>query len=256
MPLTFVGLGLWDEDDVSVKGLAAARAADIVFAETYTAFLGGTDAARLEKALGRPVRWLTRAEVEDGGVILEAAHARDAALLVVGDSLTATTHTDLRLRCAKEGVPTRIVHGASVATAVPGLLGLANYKFGRTTTLVFPEGRYFATSPYDVVAENLARGLHTLVLLDLRAEDRRFMTASEGAALLLRAEEERKLGAIGPDTLTCVVARAGSPAPIVARGALARIAAADFGPPLHTIVVPGKLHFMEEEALAALATAV
>jgi diphthine synthase len=27
----------------------------------------------------------------------------------------------------------------------------------------------------------------------------------------------------------------------------------DFGPPLHSIVVPGELHFLEEEALRVLA---
>jgi diphthine synthase len=27
----------------------------------------------------------------------------------------------------------------------------------------------------------------------------------------------------------------------------------DFGPPLHTLVIPGKLHFMETEALVAFA---
>jgi len=35
--LVFVGLGLYDEQDVSLKGLQELKAADAVFAEFYTA---------------------------------------------------------------------------------------------------------------------------------------------------------------------------------------------------------------------------
>lgn len=147
MPLTLVGLGLWDENDVSLRGLEAARHADVVFVEGYTAFLGGADPARLAALVGKRVRTLSREEVEAPDELLALARTQEVALLVVGDSLTATTHTDLRLRARELGIETRVVHGASIATAVPGLLGLANYKFGRATTLVFPHGNYFPTSP-------------------------------------------------------------------------------------------------------------
>lgn len=271
--LAFVGLGLWDEKDVSLRGLEAIRAADHVFVEWYTAFLGGTTLERMEAFYGRPVRALSRAEVEDGSPILEAARAGDVALLAVGDSMTATTHVDLRTRAHALGIPTTVVHGASIATAASGLLGLQNYKFGRSTTLVFPEGSYFPTSPYDVIKANRDRGLHTLCLLDLRAggslnENRpgteavsnappgappgRYMTASEAAAILLRMEAARGEGALSPDLVVGAVARAGSPAPKVVSGPLARLAEADLGPPLHVVVVPGSLHFTEEEALAGL----
>ena len=167
--------------------------------------------------------------------------------------MTATTHVELRLRAAKEGIETRVVHGASIATAVAGLTGLTSYKFGRATTIVFPDGSYFPTSPYDVVRENLARGLHTLCLLDLCAAESRYMTAREGAALLLRMEEERKEGALSRETLVVAIARAGSSDALVARGTLAAMARADLGAPLHALVVPGRLHFVEEEAVRAFA---
>jgi diphthine synthase len=251
--LTFVGIGLWSAKDVPVSGLEAIRAADEVFVEWYTARLGGAAAEDLAALYGRHVRVLGREEVEDGTVVMEAARRSNAVLLAVGDALTATTHQDLRLRAVREGVPTRVVHGASIVTAAPALLGLQNYKFGRTTTLVFPEPNYFPTSPYDVVKENLARGLHTLVLLDIRAHEERYMPAAQGAELLLRMERERGEGALAPGTLACAVARAGSPEPALVRGPLSAIAAADLGPPLHTLVVPGRLHFAEEEALEAFA---
>ncbi len=254
--LTFVGLGLWDEKDVSLRGLEAVRAADVVYGEWYTALLGGATPETLVAFYGRPIEWLDRDPLEKGDAILEAARTKDVALLAVGDSMTATTHVDLRVRAAREGIPTRVIHGASIATAAAGLLGLMSYKFGRATTLVFPEGSYFPTSPYDVIRDNRARGLHTLTLMDLRAAERRYMTASEGAALLLRMERERGEGALGPETEAYVLARAGSPEPGVWRGPLADLAKRDFGAPLHTMVVPGNLHFVEEDAVRALARAV
>lgn len=252
--LTFVGLGLWDEKDVSLRGFEAVRAADRVFAEWYTAHLGGATPERLLEYYGRDIEFLDRDPLEKGDVILDAAAAGDVALLAVGDSMTATTHVDLRVRAHKRGIRTRVVHGASIATAVAGLLGLFSYKFGRATTLVFPEGNYFPTSPYDVLRDNRARGLHTLTLLDLRAAEGRYMSANEGASLLLRMERERGEGVFTEESVAFAIARAGSPEPLVQRGTLAQLAGADFGAPLHTLVVPGNLHFVEEEAVEALAT--
>jgi diphthine synthase len=254
--LTFVGLGLWDEKDVSLRGLEAIREADEVYAERYTAHLGGATPETLESFYGRKVTFLDRDPLEKGERLVEAARSKNVVLLAVGDSMTATTHVDLRLHAQKAGVRTRVIHGSSIQTAVAGLTGLTSYKFGRATTIVFPDGSYFPTSPYDVVRDNLARGLHTLCLLDLRAAEGRYMTASEGAALLLRMEGERKEAALSDATLAIAIARAGSPEPLVARGGLADLARADFGAPLHTLVLPGKMHFVEEEAVRVLARSV
>jgi diphthine synthase len=174
---------------------------------------------------------------------------------VVGDPFSATTHVELRIRAKKEGIPVSIVHGASALTAVPGLLGLQHYKFGRTTTLPFPDRGYYPESPYEMIAENLSRGLHTLVLLDIQADRGRLMTANEGLGVLAELERRKKGGILGPEALVCVVARAGSQRPVVRAGRLAGLAKEDFGPPHHSIVVPGKLHFMESEALVELAGA-
>lgn len=251
--LTFVGLGLWDEKDVSVRGMEAIRAADEVYAEWYTALLGGASPESLVAFYGQSIHFLDRDPLEKGDALLEAARAKDVVLMAVGDSMTATTHVDLRVRAEQMGIPTRVVHGASIATAAAGLLGLMSYKFGRATTIVFPDGSYFPTSPYDVLRDNRERGLHTLTLLDLRAAEKRYMSASEGAALLLRMERERGEGVFTEETEVFALARAGSPTPGVWRASLRDMAAADLGPPLHTIVVPGKLHFVEEEATRALA---
>lgn len=253
--LKFIGLGLHDEKDMSLRALEEARTCDTVFAEFYTAVPAGAAAGKLETLLGRKVSVLDRVEVERGDVILEASRGSDACLLVVGDPFSATTHVELRIRARKQGIPVTIVHGASALTAVPGLLGLQHYKFGRTTTLPFPEKGYFPESPYDMIAENLARGLHTLVLLDIQADRERLMTGNDGLGILLELERRKRGGILGPEALVGVVARAGSARPVVRAGRLSALATEDFGPPHHSIVVPGKLHFMEAEALVELAGA-
>jgi diphthine synthase len=57
------------------------------------------------------------------------------------------------------------------------------------------------------------------------------------------------------DALGVAVARAGSPDPVVAADRLSALADRAFGGPLHALVLPGDLHHVEREALAALADA-
>lgn len=247
--LIFVGLGLYDESDISLKGLYELTHCDEVFAEFYTAKLGQFDKKAFETLIGKKIEVLSREDTEKGDRIIATAAQKSVVFLTCGDPMIATTHVDLRLRAIKEGIPTKIIHSSSIATAVPGLLGLQNYKFGRTTTLAFAEKDYFPTSPYDVIYNNTKTGLHTLVLLDIQAEKNRYMTANEGFELLFQMEEKQKNHLFDADTLVCVVARAGGPNPMVAADTIHRLKKKDFGPPLHTIVIPGNLHFMEIEAL-------
>ncbi|MBN2065694.1 MAG: diphthine synthase [Candidatus Thermoplasmatota archaeon] len=251
--LVFIGLGLYDEQDISLKGFEILKLCDTVFAEFYTAKLSGTTITKLEHNMGKSIHVLSRTETEKGDVILNTATNNKVALLVCGDPMTATTHVDLRLRAEQQGIPTRVIHGSSIATAVPGLLGLQNYKFGRTTTIAYPEKQYFPTSPYHVIADNKNMGLHTLILLDIQTEKEQYMTANEGMKLLLEMEEKERKNIITPDTAICVVGRAGSSKPVLAADRITALVGNEFGPPLHTLVVPGKLHFLEIEALMTLA---
>jgi diphthine synthase len=133
--LSFIGLGLYDERDISLKGLEAIKSCDKLFAEFYTAALAGTSLTKLEQKFGKPIKVLTREEVEQTDNILKAAKKHNVAFLCQGDPLTATTHIELLLEAKELGIATEIIHGASIAVSVPGLLGLQYYKFGRTTTI-------------------------------------------------------------------------------------------------------------------------
>lgn len=251
--LVFVGLGLFDQRDISLKGMQELKDCDLVFAEFYTSKPGRFEQKSFEDAIGKPLQVLSRQDTEQGDAILAQAAANHVVLLTGGDPMVATTHIDLRLRAIKKGIPTRIIHGSSIATAVPGLLGLQNYKFGRTTTIAYPEKEYFPTSPYTVIAENKKMGLHTLVLLDIQTENDRYMTANEGLDLLLRMESTCKQHLFSTQSIACVVARAGAADTVVAANTIPTLQPMDFGPPLHTLVIPGNLHFMEREALELIA---
>lgn len=251
--LIFVGLGLNGDKDISLKGLEETKKCDKVYAEFYTAKLAGTNIDKIEKRIGKPIGVLNRKDVEEGEKILADALNKKVVFLTCGDPMTATTHVDLRLRAMDKGIETKVVHGSSIITAAPGLLGLQHYKFGRTTTLAFPEKDYFPTSPYQVIKDNKEMGLHTLVLLDIQAENKRCMTANEGIDLLLEMENKLKKYVCTENNIACVVARAGSSNITLAADKLSCLREKDFGPPLHTLVLPGNLHFMEIEALVKLA---
>ncbi|NWF86851.1 diphthine synthase, partial [Candidatus Bathyarchaeota archaeon] len=159
-----------------------------------------------------------------------------------------------RVSAEKIGIKTRIVHGASILSAIMGLSGLHNYKFGKSVTIPFPE-QTFSETPYEVIAQNQMLGLHTLCLLDIIAEEKRYLSISESLKLLLKIEEKKKRKIITEETLAVGIARAGSNSPTVKADAVKKLMNYDFGGPPYTLIFPGKLHFMEAEALIVLAGA-
>jgi diphthine synthase len=258
--LTFVGLGLYDERSITLQGRDALRSADRVFAEFYTSKLAGATVTDLERFNDVEIEVRDRPGVEqEPGPILEAAEDGDAVFLTAGDPMISTTHVDLRLRAAERGVETRVVHGTTAEAAAASLTGLQNYRFGKATTLPFPYahgGEGVPGSVLETVGANRERGLHTLVYLDIKVgtgpsgpdpDHEEYMTGDVAAGSLDGGLE-------GPD-VGVVVARAGSPDPVVVGDSLAALADREFGDPLHLLVVPGDLHALEHEALVELAGA-
>jgi diphthine synthase len=247
MALFLIGLGLGDADDITLKGLGLARKADKVYLEIYTSLLN-CSAAGLEKVLGKKLILADRELVEQKPEesILEDAKAGNAALLVPGDPLAATTHADLLLRARKAGIPVKIVHNASILSAV-GETGLQLYKFGKTASIPFAENEYMAETPYDVLAENRRIGAHTLVLLDLRPDKNMFMTVNDAIDYLLKLELKLNKNVFTKDTPCIGCARIGAEDRVIRAGKAKDLQKADFGKPVHCLIVPGKMHFIEEE---------
>ncbi len=252
--LVFIGLGLHDEKGMTLRGLEEARSADSVFMESYTSAFSAARTTALEVLLGKPVRRLSRLDVERGETVLGAARNGRVAFLVIGDPMTATTHVDLRLRAAKEGIPTRIVHSASIVTAAAGVLGLQISKFGRISTIPFPAPGFRPRSPVDAILENRRAGLHSLVLLDLE-EGGRFLAPKDALRFILDAAAEGSDASLGSSAVACIVSRAGAPDVHATTGRIADLLNTDPGPPPHCLVIPGPLHFLEKAALIAFAGA-
>ncbi len=250
--LTFIGLGLFDEDDVSVKGLKLIKNADVVYAEFYTSRLIGSTLQRLRELYGQDIHLLSRDEIEQTPEesLLQDARNRNVVFLTAGDAMISTTHIDLRIRAHDRGIQTRLVHGASIITAVCGLTGLQNYRFGKSATISFPY-KTVSEAPYNAVMMNLRNDLHTLLFLDIRNE---LMSIHQGIELLLHSEHKKGKNQLAV-MLAVGIARAGSPSPVVKADILGRLKDYDFGSPLHVLVIPASLHFMEEEALERFAGA-
>ena len=250
--LTFIGLGLFDEQDISIKGLNLIKKADAVYAEFYTSNLMGTTIEKLEGLYGKKINVLTREQVEQSPqeTILKDAQVKDVVFLSVGDSMISTTHIDLRLRAYDEGIDTHLIHGASITSAICGLTGLQNYRFGKSATVPFP---YTTISevPYDTVMMNLNNNLHTLLFMDIQDE---CMTINHAIRLLLHVEHKKGRDKLA-NSLAVGVARAGSETPVVKANSMRKLKDYDFGAPLHVLVVPASIHFIEEEALHKFAGA-
>ena len=253
--LVFVGLGLSGTDGMTVKAFNALKECDKIYAEFYTSVLIGTKPEDLEAAIGKKIHILYRAQVEECNDIISDAKTMRVGFITAGDTMSATTHVDLRIQAAEEGIPVRVFHGISIFSACPTSLGLQHYKFGRTVTLPFMEENYHPKSPYDHIMENKRRGLHTLILLDIRADELRYMTAHQAIEWLMTAESEWGEGLIDDKTILCVATHVGCPDERVFAGYPQDLLKMDLGEPLHSLVLPGKLHFMEAFALVKFAGA-
>ncbi len=247
--LAFVGLGLGDERGLSARAWDVLRAADEVFAEEYTGVAPEGTIERASATLGRRIQRLDRPRLESETPLLDAlARSPRVALLVVGDPFAATTHVALRIAVERAGHRWTYVPNASILTAAAGWLGFMPYRFGRTVSLPFPDPAFAPRSPLEQVAGNRERGLHTLLLLDLRPEEGRFLSA--GAALARLRELDPRGEKLGPDAPVAVAARVGRDDAAGWFGPFDELAALDFGPPMHVVVVPApELHFEEAAAL-------
>jgi diphthine synthase len=264
--LTLIGLGLCDGLDITLRGKETVEMAQHVYIESYTSLLQ-CDHERLEEQLGCTIIRLNRAAVElDIDKVLRQAQGSDVVILVIGDVFGATTHTDLFLRARELGIDVHVIHNTSIMNAI-GSVGLELYRFGRTVSIPYwqpgSEGseasleqrtptsaRFEPTSFLDGIKENHDRRLHTLCLLDIKADEGKFMSVAEGLDHLQRAENVRKHGIISDDALAVGCARIGCPDQMIVAAPVALLKQREFGPPPHCIIIPGKLHHIEEQMLA------
>jgi len=251
-----VGLGLFDEKDISLKGLECLRNVDKIYAEFFTSRLFGSSFEAIEELIGQKIEILVRGEVEEEHKFMDEAKTSDVALITGGDPLIATTHSDFLVQCSKKGIDFEVIHGSSILSSAPAISGLQGYKFGKVTTIPFPDYNFYPKSPYEAIEENLKMDLHTLVLLDIQAHNDRYMTVNEGLEYLMSIHDDlEREGLITEDTLAMGIARVGSRDVVVRAGKIKELRDFDFGGPLHCIVIPSKLHIVEAEYMVEIAGA-
>jgi len=247
--LYLIGIGLSDEQDLTLRAVTALHSCTTVYLDTYTCpYLG--DLSKLETLIGKKVILADRTLVEQHiETILTDARTMNVAFLVVGDVFSATTHTDLFLRTRVQKIPYQIIHNTSILTAV-GDSGLSLYKFGKITSIPFTQPDQNIDSPYDVLAKNKKIGLHTLFLLDLHPADKKFMTVQEALLFLLASEQRKQQGLITPETYIIGCSALGTDHAIIKYGTIQKFLTTSFPSYPHCLIIPGTLHFIEEDALA------
>ena len=247
--LYFVGLGI--EQSLTLKSVRELKKCEKVFYESYTSPVIREDFTNelSEQLSPARVEVVKREFVEDGRKILELAKLASVALIASGDPMIATTHQELRTRAMKEGIETKIIHGSSVLSAVVGELGLHSYNFGRPVTMTREPMQYTA---YNTIFNNLLKGLHTTVLLEWDESHNFFLEPKAAVHSLLEAEKDLKQEVLDNGSLVLVASRLGSENSKLRALNFGEIEEQDLGPAPHILVLPGKLHFTELEALSAI----
>lgn len=248
--LKLIGLGLYDEKSISLKGLEEIKKSDKVYCELYTSPWFG-DLKKLEKITGKKIILVNRSFLEEESwKIVEEAKEKNVALLVPGDPLVATTHISILLEAERRGVKYKVIHSSSVVSAIAET-GLEIYKFGKIVTIPFLE-KLNGTLPYSVyesIKTNKSMGLHTLCLLDVDYENKKFMKPNEAANILLRIEAERREKVITPEERILVACKLGSEnSKIYYLSVEDVVKKSDWEIPA-VIVIIGKLHFIEKEKI-------
>ena len=248
--LSFVGLGLGAKG-ITLEGVEEMIAADVIFLEYYTTPHEPQLLRQVQVATGKSFTIVDRQFVEDGSKILSDAEGENVVLAVLGDPMIATTHTELRVRAIRRGIETRVVHSSTIASAAASASGLHSYKFSRTVT-VTREAVGKLTQAYQILQENLLEGAHTLLLLEYDVQSGQGVTPGDAVAGLLMAEANFKRGVVSEDTFAIMLSRLGREDSVLVAGSFTELSKRDAGMPPHCLVIPGKLHFTEAEAISAI----
>lgn len=239
MTLYLIGLGLDNEQDISLKALNLIKKCNFIYLESYTSKLS-CEIKDLEKLYNKKIILADRkmVEIEAEKTLLKQAKEGNVAFLVIGDPFSATTHADLFLRAKQLKIKTEIIHNTSIINAI-GETGLELYKFGKTVSIPFQKD---VKSPIDIYSQNQNVNAHTLFLLDLDPINNKFLTINEAAEYLSK-HIKKTTKAVAIQALTTKDQK-------IVYASLEKLQKEKFTVPPYCIIIPSKhLHFAEEEML-------
>lgn len=232
--LYLIGAGI--SGDFTLEGMEFLKKCDDIYIEVYTNPPLEDKIKDIEKITGKEVMKVDRKEVESD-FLLGYAKDKNVALISGGDPLTATTHITLIIEARKQNIPVKIVHNSSIYTAAAGRAGLQIYRFGKTASLVNPRPKYKPTSSLDIIRNNLKADMHTLVLLDTEPKPMEARVAL------------RMLSEFG---MAVVLSRLGENDEKISYGEVDDLKKENLGKPPFSVIIPAKLHPIEEEYLEGL----
>ena len=248
--LWFVGLGISGFKSIPNEALDILSKADIVYLEQFTSPIGKYDLTKIKNAVNGEFKEGKRWLVEDGNEILKNAKKKKVVLLSYGDPYIATTHIELRTRAIEEKIKTHSIHASSSLTSMIGECGLHFYKIGRIATIM--SEMKSLTTPYYVIYKNIIEGNHTVLLLEYNQDKGFFLDPKDALSGLLETEKGQLRKVISSSTFVIVASRIGFKDQKVISGKISRLKEKDFGRPPHTVIIPGRLHFTESDALKIL----
>lgn len=161
--LYLIGLGL-NKKGISVEGLEEVKRCKKVYLENYTVDFP-YNLQELEEVVGKKVIPLDRSKVENLEFIDEA-EKKNITLLVYGSPLIATTHITILDEAKKSGIKTKVIHAGSVLDGIAES-GLQLYKFGKITSMPAWKKSYKPDSFIEIVKENKKIESHSLILIDI-----------------------------------------------------------------------------------------
>jgi len=245
--LWFVGLGISGFKSIPIEALDVLSKADMVYLEQFTSPIGKSDLDKIKDATKGEFKLAKRWLVEDGSEILKNAKKKKVVLLAYGDPYIATTHIELRERAIKEKIKTISIHASSSLTSMIGECGLHFYKVGRIATIM--SEMKSLTTPYYVIYKNIIEGNHTVLLLEYNQDKDFFLDPKDALKGLLETEKGQIRNVISKDTYGIVASRIGFKDQSIVSGKISSLKRKDFGKPPHTVIIPGRLHFTESDAL-------
>ena len=244
--LWFIGLGVSGFKSIPNEALDVLSKADIVYLEQFTSPISKSDLTKIKNATKGEFKPAKRWLVEDGKEILKNSKKKKVALLSYGDPYIATTHIELRARAIEEKIKTYSIHAASSLTSMIGECGLHFYKGGRIATIM---SEMQLTTPYYVIYKNIIEGNHTVLLLEYNQNKDFFLEPNDALKGLLETEKGQIRNVISTSTYVIVASRIGFKDQSIISGKISSLKKIDFGKPPHTIIIPGRMHFTESDAL-------
>jgi len=248
--LWFVGRGISGTRSIPIEFVKSIQKADFVYLETFTSPISKQHEDEIKNMVNGSFKIAKRWLVEDGQEILKTSKSSTVVLLSYGDPYVATTHIELRTRAKLENIETNTIHSASAITSMIGEAGLQFYKVGRMVTIM--NEKKSTITPYTVIFKNLTQGLHSIILLEYNHDENYFLDPKDAISNLLDVEKEQKRNVLNNDTFAIIASRIGFETQKIISGKFSNLLKVDFGEPPHSIIITGKLHFTESDAINVL----